>query len=90
MNKRITVKNNGGKTLCCILDGSKDFEKQFNLWLCGDENPRNGICVRIEEDEVALVDYYHDERITTFNVISIEDTENEPQLKWIELENDVK
>jgi len=82
MNKKFIAKNDAGKLIYCILDGTKDFEKQFNVLFCDSENPRNGLCAELEADKLALVDYYHAERIATYSIIRIEDTESEPQLKW--------
>lgn len=83
MNKKITIQNSEGEAAYCILAGERDLEDQFNEWYYGSANPAHGVCVRFDGKSVSVVDYYHDERMASFDVIGVEDTPDAPILDWI-------
>ena len=83
MNKKITVKRDSGEICYCILSGDTSLEDQFNKWYFGSKHPQNGLCVNFCETSVDVVDYYHAEKMASFNVLSIEDTNEDICLKWI-------
>ena len=85
MNKKITVRSITGQSSYCILSGDKDLEKQLNNWYFGSDDPQNGVCVRFNGIKLDVVDYYHDDRMASFDVVSIEDTNEAPLLNWIDI-----
>ena len=85
MNKKITVQNGHGNLTYCILSGDENLEDQLNRWYYGSPNPEHGLCVQFNNSEIAVVDYYHAETIGSIKVVSIEDTDEEPILQWINL-----
>lgn len=83
MNKKITVKNSEGQIRYCILLGNKDLEEQFNIWYFGEPHPSHGMKVEFNGEKLLIVDYYTNETRATFYVMSIEDTQSEPVVQWI-------
>ena len=84
MNKKITVKNQEGKIRYCILSGEEDLEKQFNDWYFGQGHTGMGYTVHFNGTEVRVLDYYVNETRAVFEVLSIEDTDAEPVLAWMD------
>ena len=82
MNTKLTVKAENGKVLYCILNKDEDIISQLEtvLYVHG-----GGLSVRIVEDEIRVMDYYHDEVVGFFTVLSREDTEEKVSLKWTEI-----
>ena len=85
MNKKVTVKRPDGKITYCILSGEESLVDQFNRFFFGSPKPGHGMCARVAGSEIAIVDYYHNEKMSTFQIIGIEDTDSEPVLKWIDV-----
>ena len=86
MNKKVTVRTEHKKVVYCILDGSKDAEEQFNLWYFGAEHPSGGLCVCFDWENFEVKDYYHNEQVAAFDVLGVEDTDQPPILKWIDVQ----
>ena len=84
MNKKITIRKDNGQTCYCILSGEKNLEDQFNSWYFGSEHPSNGLCVCFDGATLDVVDYYHAEKMTSFTVVSIDDTNENPVFEWME------
>ena len=82
MNKKITVRNDQGTVCYCILSGNENLEDQFNEWYFGSKLPNGGICVRFDEKTLSVVDYFYNERMAEFDVVSIEDTDEDLMPKW--------
>lgn len=85
MNKKITVRNEFGKIRYCVLDGNRDFEQQLNEWQFGSAHPNGGICVCFHPTEIQFVDYFHADPMATFPILSIEDTDEDVAVKWIDV-----
>ena len=75
MNKKIFFCNESNEVFYCILSGEKNLEEQLNRLVYGDEHPRHGLCVRLNDDTLDFVDYYHDERMAYHRILRIEDTD---------------
>ena len=82
MNKKITVRREDGTIFYCVLDGDKDLQEQFNIWYFGEAHPRNGLCVDFDGKSVDVLDYFHAEKMASFDVVAIEDTDRELLLEW--------
>lgn len=82
MNKKITVKNYLGILQYCVLDGNKDFEQQLNEWYFHGDTKDYG--VNFSEQKIAVIDYHAWEERGSFPIVSIEDTDMEVALEWIE------
>ena len=83
MNKKITVRREDGKIFYCILAGDKNLQEQFNIWYFNEANPRHGLCVEFDGKTVDVLDYFHAEKITSFEVVTMEDTDEKVTLEWI-------
>ena len=79
MNKKLTVMTAHG-TAYCVLDGSKDYEKQLDK-LFGFNG--HGLCALFDGQSVRAFDYFCQETMHSFPVISFEDTDEEVVLKWV-------
>ena len=82
MNTKLTVKAQNGKTLRCVLSNDANLENQLEKMLHADGG---GLCVRIEYGEIRVVDYFHNETVGAFKILSKEDTEETVSLKWTEI-----
>ena len=82
MNKKITVKRSDGKVMCCILSGDKDLEAQFNLWLFGKERPSGGYAASFDGRSLEIIDCIAYDRVENFDVLSIEDTDEDVAASW--------
>ena len=85
MNKKIIVHSELNGRCYCVLPGERDLEEQFNIMLFGSEHGGGGVCARLDGKSLRVVDYFHDETMASFNIISIEDTDSEPILNWIKI-----
>ena len=83
-NKKVTVKNSEGEIRYCILLGGKDLREQFNSWYFGCGQPSSGMTIRFDGSQLSVVDYYYNETRASFDVISIEDTNEDVALCWID------
>ena len=77
MNKKIVFRSEDKGNFHCILSDEKDFDKQLNYLIYGEENPKHGLCVHFNGETLDFVDYYHAERMGYHEVVSIEDTNEE-------------
>ena len=77
MNKKITVKRDDGQVMCCVLSGDDSLEKQFNIWLFGKEFPSGGYKAKFYGNTLQILDCIAYDTVTTFEVLSIEDTAEE-------------
>ena len=78
-NKKLTVKTELGRAWC-VLDSEKDYEKQLDE-LFGYNG--HGLCVLFDGKTVRAFDYFCQETMHTFKVLSFEDTDEEVVLKWV-------
>jgi len=76
MNKRLTLKNDLGKTVYCILSGENPPEKELEAVF--DIKPGYGFSVSMDNHKVRLVDYFAGETRASFEIISMEDTGEAP------------
>lgn len=80
MNKRLTVKTELGDLRYCVLSAEKDYEKQLEELL--GVTAGAGFSVKLCDDAVKLVDYFHGETRASFEIISFEDSEEDVSLSW--------
>ena len=78
MNRKITVTAPNGKTVYCILDGGKPFDKQLSQFL----GASGGIGVVCDEDEIRVVDLFHNDVFARFAILKIENTDLPVSLQW--------
>ena len=81
MNQKYTVKAPNGKTVFCILSSDTPKEEQLStvFSLHG-----GGVSVRYTDKEILVMDYFHDDPMASFPILSIEDTALPVSLKWCE------
>ena len=82
MNKRLTVKNEFGKVVYCVLSGDESFEEQMMKVLA--LNAGGGFAVDFDKDSVKVKDYRTNETVGTFEVLSFVDTDEKVALNWLE------
>ncbi len=84
MNKKLTVLTPRENVAYCVLSASEDYEKQleklFNI-------NGHGLCVVFDQKTVKVRDYFSDETMGTFEVLSFEDCEDDVVLSW-QMENE--
>ena len=83
MNKKITVRRADGKVRYCILTGDGDLQEQLNLWYFGATHPGGGYSVSFSGDRISIVDSIAYDTVATFEVLSVEDTDDAPSPHWI-------
>ena len=83
MNKRLTVKNEFGNVVYCVLSGAEPYQQQLIEVLS--VNAGYGLTVDFDEESVAVRDYRTNETLGTFKVLSFEDTDEEIRLNWQEI-----
>lgn len=75
MNKRLTWKNDFNETVYCVLSSETDYEAQletvFNI------KKGYGFSVRFNGKTIKIVDYFHGDTRASFDVVSLEDTEED-------------
>ena len=77
MNMKIVFCSEDKGVFHCILSGEKDVDEQLNRLIFGEEQPKHGLCVHLNDDTLDFIDYYHAERMGYHKIISIEDTNEE-------------
>ncbi len=82
MNKRLTVKNEFGKVVYCVLSGDEPYEKQMMEVLS--LHAGYGYTVDLNNDHVKVKDYRTNETIGTFEILSFVDTDEKVVLDWLE------
>jgi len=78
MNKKLTVMTERGAAYC-VMDSEKDYEKQLDQ-LFGFNG--HGLCAVFDGKSVRAFDYFCQETMHEFPVISFEDTDEPVVLKW--------
>lgn len=86
MNKKITVRRDDGKVRFCILAGEGDLQAQLNEWYFGAAQPSGGYKALLESDTLRIIDCIAYDTVTTFDVLSIEDTDAAPTPHWTDPE----
>ena len=81
MNKKITVQN-GNRVRYCVLSDKEPFDKQLNEWYFG-SNRSGGMGVGVYSETIEIMDVYHQEPLAVFKILSIEDTEEDVLLAWM-------
>lgn len=79
MNKKLTVRTPRGNITYCVLSQKRDYEKQLEELF---DIHGNGLCVDFDGKTVKVRDYYCDETMGEFKVISFEDCDDEVALSW--------
>ena len=79
MNKKLTVMTPRGNVAYCVLSQSEDYEKQLEALF---DIHGHGLCVVFDKKCVKVRDYFCDETVGTFKVISFEDCEDDVVLSW--------
>ena len=82
MNKRLTVKNEFGKVVYCVLSGDEPFEEQMMEVLA--LHAGGGFAVDFNKDSVKVKDYRTNETVGTFEILSFVDTDEKVVLDWLE------
>ena len=86
MNKKVTVKTEHGDIVYCVVNGESPIEKQLgNFW---NTDGNGGLSTRLKNNQIQIVDYFHDELFAFFDILSIEDTELEVDYKWKQIIGD--
>lgn len=80
MNKRLTVINKFEEPVYCILSDHETFEKQLMEVL--NLRQGQGFSININKDFVEVKDYYSDETVGLFKIISFVDTNENADLNW--------
>lgn len=80
MNKKITVKNTFDKIVYCVLSDEQSFEEQMKEVLS--LSPGQGYTVEITDDAVLVKDYFVNEAVGRFEILSITDTNEEVFYYW--------
>ena len=82
-NKKLTLQYNDGSLKYCVVSPAKNYDTQLNITFGYEGNC--GISVRLCPDEVAFVDYFHNEKISSIKIVSFEDTDLEVCLELKEI-----
>lgn len=82
MNKKLTVKNEFGKIVSCVLSSEEVFEKQMMEVLSLQAG--YGFTVDFGKEFVKVVDYRTNETVGRFEILSFVDTEEAVALNWNE------
>lgn len=82
MNKKYTVKTERGESYC-ILSAARDEQEQF-MELFGFEKG-HGMWAGVENGCVIVEDYFCLEKLATFPILSIEETDEPVSLKWTKI-----
>lgn len=85
MNKKIVVQNKDGKVRFCILRGDGDLQDRLNEWYFGSANP-SGYAVEFDPPTMLIRDRIAYDVVTTFTVLSVEDTDEAASNVWIDPE----
>lgn len=80
MNKKLTVRNKFGETVSCVLSDKESFEKQMMEVLSLQAG--SGFSVEFKKDSVMVKDYYTNETVGTFEILSFVETDESVDLNW--------
>ena len=79
MNKKMTVKTGLGIATCVLSDRRSMDEQISELFGYGG---KHGMWAGIEGGTIKVMDYFVQETIATFPILSVEDTDDPVSLKW--------
>ncbi len=83
MNIKYKMINALGKNVYCVISGNADKAEAFkNLF---DFAPGGGYSVEIESDKIRIIDYFGGSTVATFKILSVEDTDDSPTDRFIEI-----
>lgn len=85
MNRKVTVRRDDGRVRYCILSGDGDLEEVFNLWLFGSTHPEGGYRAKFHTETIEILDCIAYETVTTFELLSVEDTDEATSPYWTDL-----
>ena len=80
MNKKLTVMNKFGESVYCILSDCEALETQMMEVL--NLHPGQGFSVTFGKDLVEVNDYYSNETVGSFQIVSFTDTDETVDLNW--------
>ena len=80
MNKKLTVRNKFGEIVSCVLSDNESFEKQMMDVLS--IRAGCGFSVEFKNDSVVVKDYYTNETVGTFEILSFTETDDSVALNW--------
>ncbi|MGN1344642.1 MAG: hypothetical protein ACI4U3_08685 [Traorella sp.] len=80
MNKKLTVVNKFNEVMYCVLSDQKPFEEQMMDVLSLHKGC--GFSVDFIKDNIVVKDYYTNETVGTFEIISYVDTDEDICLNW--------
>ena len=80
MNKKLTVRNEFGETVFCVLSNKESFEKQMMDVLS--LHSGCGFSVDFKNDSVVVKDYFTNETVGTFEILSFVETDESVILNW--------
>ena len=83
MNKKYVLRNvDSGATFSCVIDENRKIEDQLEEYV--GVRKGGGLAIRMREDGVELMDYFHNSSAAMFKILSVEDTDLAAPMKWIE------
>ena len=80
MNKKLTVRNEFGEIVSCVLSDLESFEKQMMDILS--LRAGCGFSVDFRNDSVVVRDTYTNETVGTFEILSFAGTDESVVLNW--------
>lgn len=80
MNKKLTVRNEFGEIVSCVLSDQESFEKQMMDVLS--LRAGCGFSVDFRNDSVVVRDTYTNETVGTFEILSFSETDESVVLNW--------
>lgn len=80
MNKKLTVRNAFGEIVSCVLPDKQSFEQQMMDVLS--LHAGCGFSVDFKTNSVVVQDYYTNETVGTFEIISFVETDESVVLHW--------
>mgnify|MGYP004463252505 CR=1 FL=1 len=80
MNKKLTVMNKFGESVYCILSDCEALETQMMEVL--NLKPGQGFSVSFLKEFVEVNDYYSNETVGSFQILSFVDTDETVDLNW--------
>ena len=86
MNKKVTVKTEHGDIVYCVVSDESPIADQLGKFWKTDGH--GGLSTRLENNQIQIVDYFHNELFAFFDILSIEDTELDVDYKWKQIIGD--
>lgn len=81
--KKVTVERSDGKILACVLKGD-NLKDEFNTFLFGEKTPTGGYSASFDGNALEIIDYISFDTVTTFKILSVEETDEAETPRWIE------